>query len=340
MYAIIISVVVLLVVVTVIFSARFRGTIYRSLQLAGIIVQGAWRRAVAAAPGVGRVFMIIVGAAVATAFVSLVILCLLWLANVVIFTAVGFYVESPVSGFLLGVLLPFWSLLFILSKFPVIRRFTKVPCIISGVVIMILLPLFLLGVWSPTAKSSLNRLHNNAKQSVANGFDKRSLQTEAEAGTFGFLPEGTWVYNQYGQPFRKLPQGSLVRAMDLNGVPVQPDSEGLLQVMLPNETGDFVKGNTGYVPSRKIEWDWKGALASQKAEAKAKADREDIEREAAKIEAARNAAKNHIQETPEELRRRLKAIQRAKELRPGPDGLYHIGGGVPQPKPPVAVYVD
>lgn len=82
------------------------------------------------------------------------------------------------------------------------------------------------------------------------------------------------------------------------------------------------------------------AAEQKKAEAKAKADREEIEREAAKIEAARNAARNPIQETPEELRRRLKAIQRAKELRPGPDGLYHIGGGVPQPKPPVAVYVD
>jgi len=186
-----------------------------------------------------------------------------WVMFIALTIGIGVYANSPWSALTIVVLFPLWFLAFIMPPFvnkvwifgPVVRivRIVFSPILIAAVIFLFV------GIWSPAVKGSLNRWAGNSKQAVANSFDKNSVQSEAEAGTFGSLPEETWVYNEYGQPFRKLPQGTLVRMLNLNGVPVQPDSEGLAQVMLPNETGDFIKGNTGYVPSRKIDWDWKGA---------------------------------------------------------------------------------
>lgn len=186
-----------------------------------------------------------------------------WVLFVVLMISLGAYAHSIPSAVVISVLLPIWFSAFIMpekaNKLWVLGPIIRIVKVVFSPILIIATIFLFVGLWSPAVKGSLNRLAGNSKQAVANSFDKNSVQSEAEAGTFGSLPEETWVYNEYGQPFRKLPQGTLVRMLNLNGVPVQPDSEGLAQVMLPNETGDFIKGNTGYVPSRKIDWDWKGA---------------------------------------------------------------------------------
>ena len=195
-----------------------------------------------------------------TVIISALVFGGIWLLFIVAMSMLGVYANSLPSALVITFLLPIWFLAFIMppqaNKLWILGPVIRIVRYVSSPILVIAAIFLFVGIWSPAVKSSFDRWSGNKKQTVANSFDKSSVQSEAEAGTFGFLPEETWVYNQYGQPFRKLPQGALVRALDLSGVPVQPDSEGLVQVMLPNETGDFIRGNTGYIPSRKINWNW------------------------------------------------------------------------------------
>ncbi len=241
-------IIAVLVAVAVYFRAEIANIIAGSAYLAAGTFRTVW-------PAIGNVILIAVG-----------VFFLGWLILAVLIIGLGAYAHAIGCSIAILVLFPIWFLAFIMppiaSRVWILGPVIKVVRYVFSPILAIAVIFLLVGIWSPAVKSSFDRWHKDGKQTVANSLDKRSLQSEAESEILGFLPEETWVYNQNGNPFRKLSQGTLVRALDLRGVPAQPDSEGLVRVMIPNEIGDFIKGNTGYVPSRKIRWDWRDAKTS------------------------------------------------------------------------------
>jgi hypothetical protein len=124
------------------------------------------------------------------------------------------------------------------------------------------------GYFSPRLQGSISRSASNNTEEFVNKLDKGSIDSEPEQGIFGMAIKNSTTYNSAGQPIYvdELKKGMLVKVCNLNGKPATANSEGLICVMLPNRFGDYVKGDIRWVPSRKINWDWKTCKSSPKTE--------------------------------------------------------------------------
>jgi hypothetical protein len=290
-----IAIAVVLFILTLVFSVRFQTLVVLALTIGGTAVQGTWTR--------------VSGIAMRVARFSFVALIILWIVNFIFFLTVGLKVNSPISGLILGIFVPAWSMLYIISKIFVVseataggmvhrfmactggvmHRLMSGPYLISKLFVFLALPFFIFGVWSPEVKGSADRWSGNKKSSFANWFDKKSVQSEKESGIFGIVTEATRAHNAQKLPVFAVPSGTLIKVANLKGIPATEDAEGMIKVMLPNKHGIYLEGNSGYIPSRLIDWDYKGYKAEREAEKKAEAEKQKAEKHAAKAEAKARA---------------------------------------------------
>ena len=240
-------------VVALIFSTRLQTAVFQALQIAGVIAQGIWTRVAGVTPTVGNMFVTIFQTAWRVARIALIALIVIWAANLIVFLAIGFAVNAEWSGLFLGIFIPMFSICYILRCFPVIGKIARFQMVVSLIIIVLFLPFFATGVFSPNIKGSLDRWSQNQKQTLANKLDKSSLQSEPEVGVIATLPEETVVYNNKGQAIWKMPAGTKVMVMNLQGYPKSEEVGGMAMIMLENKYGDFVKGNKVFVLSNKIQ---------------------------------------------------------------------------------------
>jgi hypothetical protein len=126
-----------------------------------------------------------------------------------------------------------------------------------------ILSINLFSLLSPAFLSpSLNRWTENKKNEVVNVLDKDSLKSEKESGIFAKTNAKTTAYNKDYQPVHQFEAGDMVMVLDTKGATADKNGEGAAHVMWANPAGDFVAGNTGYIPTRTLDWDWQKAKAS------------------------------------------------------------------------------
>lgn len=206
----------------------------------------------------------------------LVIIFLLFVLFVYFLAALSIMAVGNATGnwyaasiFLLTILV--WG---IFSATPSMLIFRPLRWISSWIVrpIAVILALYLLwgAAWhvfgnvSPQLAKSAGRSGNATVEQFANDLDKKSIQSEREAGTFAKASADTKVYNRNRQPFSSLKKGDLVYVLDKQGASKTNDHEGLIWIMLPNQDGEFVGGQRGFIPSRLIDWEWKSTQATRK----------------------------------------------------------------------------
>ncbi len=185
----------------------------------------------------------------------------------------GFYANAPIRGIIIGLLFPIWCLLYLIrpgkeiitGDTSFIRRISRsmrrpfqIPYLITSLILIVTLPGFFLGVWSPRVKQSADRRMESGKGWLANSLDKGSVQSEEEAGIFARVTEETTVYNDSLQPtHRVLETNTMIRILSLEGQRVTPNREGLVHIMLANRQGDYINGDEGWIPARKLDWEGK-----------------------------------------------------------------------------------
>lgn len=258
-------IIVLVVAASIIFSVAVRTSVFNALSAAGMFAQGAWRRAnqggrirnfFATIPGyIGLIFT----TAWQVAAVSLVVLVAIWAVWFVMWLTIGYFTNSLLSGLIIGILLPLWSIMFILVKIPVVRTAVRIPYWVATIALLVATVHIGAGIWSPDIKGGWNRWLGDRKLELANSLDKKSKQSESESGIFAIVAEETQLLNEELQPFGKIiGKGTTVMVTNLGKKKVaDEDSEGLTRVMVPDRFGNFVKGSVGYVPSRVLDWSWK-----------------------------------------------------------------------------------
>ncbi len=234
------------------FSVGFRTRIAGLLRGAGFYVAGAWN---IVWPVIRR-----------TAIVAVIIGGSGWFLLVVLMAAIGLYASSFWSAVIISLLFPIWFAAFIMP--PILNRvwfvgpiFRIVRLVFSPILIVALFFL-LVGIWSPAIKGSWDRWSENKKQEVANSFDKSSLKSEPEMGDFARVTADSQVYNQAGHPRFSVQKGTVVKMTDHRGKRSSANSEGMVKVMLPNRYGDYQLGNEGWIPTRKLDWDWQAKTDS------------------------------------------------------------------------------
>jgi len=264
MNIIIILVAVVAFIVSLIFSTRLQTAVFQTLQLAGVIAQGVWNRVApgiagvansvaGAIPTVRGMFMTILRTAWRVARVALIALLVIWALNLIIFWGVGIEIGAPWCGFALGILIPLASILYILRGIPGIGRATQIPRWVTTAVIVLALPYFVIGSWSPEVLSGIDYWAADKKQTVADMFYRACFKSESKVGVFATLPEETVVYNDKGKALWRLPKNYRIMVMDLKGYPKTSRVEGMTMIMMQNKYGDFVNGNKVFVPSNKIQ---------------------------------------------------------------------------------------
>lgn len=145
--------------------------------------------------------------------------------------------------------------------FPSNFLFKAVRAIISLVVTGILIYISGTIVWtafgkiSPEVQKSASRASKNTAGELANRLDKYSLQSEKESGIFARVKNDCRVYNSKNQSFTSLKKDDLVYVLNTEGKQKNTDGEGMTQIMLPNQDGDFIGGQKGWIVSRVINWD-------------------------------------------------------------------------------------
>lgn len=199
-------------------------------------------------------------------FIAFCIMMFLWVVFIIIFSVTGALTNSPISGFLFGVLFPVWFLFFILPKgirtktrfiaIPIWGRLAQFSLWALTPIVLTAFILLCVGVWSPTIKGSANRQGENVKQELANSLDKNSLKSEKESGIFAKISTKTTAYNMKYQPLHQFAVGDTVLVLDTKALPADKKGEGAVHVMWANSIGDFVDSNTGYIPTRTLDWDW------------------------------------------------------------------------------------
>lgn len=239
--------IVMLLVLIIIFSTRIQTLIFNSVQLAGIVGQGIWNR-----------FMVALAIGWKVARVALVVLVILWFVNLLLFWSVGIYAKSPWSGFILGLIVPTWSMLYILKRVPHMASITKIPWVVTTAILVLVLPAFFLGLWSPSVKEGYDQWSDSKKEVLASFFKKSSFKASAEADMIVTLNDRSEMYDdkggiiKRGKEVLKLKKGMAVKVCEKR--PAGDQFEALVKVMIENPAGSFVKGNVVYIPSRKINW--------------------------------------------------------------------------------------
>lgn len=185
--------------------------------------------------------------------VSLFVLITLWVVNVATFCVVGGSTGSPWSGCVLGLLIPLWSILYVIRKISWMQSVLKPLWVVVTLLIALALPLFLFGLWSPDAKVAADAWATRSKQVLAGKFYKRALHSPAKTikGTTTMV---TGAYDANGNSLGDIFAG--IRVLAAGDVPRDTSvAEPMVRVMLPNCKSEFVKGNIVYVPAEKIKWD-------------------------------------------------------------------------------------
>ncbi len=201
---------------------------------------------------------------------------LLILALVVIVFVGGLYFMAGITILTIGGILghwqaAFWALLALLvwgslSALPqiaMLKPLRWISCWIARpITIILFIYLAIVAGWgvfgnlSPQLQTSIGRSGGNKVGEIANSLDKGSMKSEPEMGIFAKVLEDSQIYNNSRQPVFSVQKGSTVLVKDLNGQKADVDSEGMTKVMLPNRNGDFQQGNEGWIPTRKLDWNW------------------------------------------------------------------------------------
>ena len=206
-------------------------------------------------------------------FIALAII--LFIAAIYFITAISIMAVGIATGhwkaalLLLTVLLVWGSL----SMLPSIRIFRPLNWISRWIVrtIAVALSVYLaiavtwtvLGGLSPRLHKSVERSAGNRVEEFSNKLNKSSLKSEPEMGKFARVIEDSQIYNQIGQPVFFVQKGTTVLVKDLDGKKTDEGSEGKTKVMLPNRQGDFQQGNEGWIPTRKLDWNWQSKASSE-----------------------------------------------------------------------------
>lgn len=227
-------------------SAAARNNMLNALRAGGYLMQGTWARR----PTMRAIWQYARWPLLIVMIPGLVFFLTIW--------GIGFYVNAPVAGLLIGLVFPIWLLFFVLSGIPVFGGITKPIFWFLTVIITPAVLWFSVGIWSPEVKGAINDYTRNGKGEIANFLNKKSLQAEPMAGIVGYaIEDGIIVYNAKDQrtPAKKLCKGDAVMVMSLTDTkPVNFEGEGMVLVKLANENGDFLGGRNGWVVSRKISW--------------------------------------------------------------------------------------
>ncbi len=145
--------------------------------------------------------------------------------------------------------------------FPSNFLFKAVRSIISLVVVGMLVYISGTIAWtafghiSPEVQKSASRASRNTAGELANKLDKYSLQSEKESGIFARVKNDCRVYNSKNQSFTSLKKDDLVYVLNTEGKQKNTEGEGMTQIMLSNQDGDFIGGKRGWIVSRVINWD-------------------------------------------------------------------------------------
>lgn len=220
-----------------------------------------------------------IGSALATAGIVVLIILGVSLAAYTLFgvlffaasTAFGYAIGWGKTGIAFGLLFPLWFFLFtlpgIFNRLPIIGKITQFTRWLTAPLVVILFGLLIYGTIFPNLSQSSARGWKNMEQGWANSVDKKSAQSEAEAGIQGFAAEdNVAVYtNENGTEIKKLlKRGDGFRVFNLDGKPADENAIGLLPIVLPNEFGDAIGKNRGWIASKNIIWRYEKEPASIK----------------------------------------------------------------------------
>lgn len=210
-----------------------------------------------------------IGSAFATAGIVVLIILGVSLAAYALFgvlffaasTAFGYAIGWGKTGIAFGLLFPLWFFLFtlprIFNRLPIMGKITQFTRWLTAPTVAILFGLLVYGTIFPNLSQSSARGWKNMEQGWANLVDKKSAQSEAEAGIQGFAAEdNVAVYtNKNGTEIKKLlKRGDGFRVFNLDGKPADENAIGLLPIVLPNEFGDAIGKNRGWIASKNIIW--------------------------------------------------------------------------------------
>lgn len=242
-------------ILTIIFSNRFRAAVFAALDVVGAVAGGI---VPAIGTGIGATFTVVgnvlAGAWNAARFTAIALL-VLWGVNFLTFAIIGICIHSVWSGLFLGILIPAWSVLYILRGIPVIGRIARVPWIMACIIVLIALPNFLLGIWSPAVKGGVNHWAYENKLVVARLFHKGACERKM-TGAIVEVKEDTVVYNHSGRATGKAERGRSVKIISYQDDSSVPEgSEAMAEVMLPNQFGDYVGGYIVLIPFKKLNVD-------------------------------------------------------------------------------------
>ncbi len=175
-----------------------------------------------------------IGSALAAAGIVVLIILVISLAVYVLFgllfftasTTFGYAIGWGKTGIVFGLLFPLWFFLFtlprIFNSLPVMGKIIKFTRWLTAPTVAILFGLLIYGTIFPNLSQSTARGWKNAEQGWANSVDKKSAQSEREAGIQGFAAEdNVAVYtNENGTEIKKLlKRGDAFRVFNLEGKP-------------------------------------------------------------------------------------------------------------------------
>lgn len=205
----------------------------------------------------------------AVAFVGGGLAIVAWLSIVIVVfcSAIGADLGSWKAGALFGAIMAFFLTKKIGGAISVLFR--RTPATATGSFLTSLLTsvaviaaLLMFGIperIAPEITKSSGRLARNAKQGIANSMDDRSSKSEREAGKFALVRENVVLTDSAtgGEPVGEATVGMVVRVLDLNTERVaSEESEGKLRVMLPNKFKGYDQGQTGFIPTRALDFNW------------------------------------------------------------------------------------
>jgi hypothetical protein len=242
--------IIVIVILSSIFSVAARQNILAALQAGGYVAQGIWRRLWHAAGGAGRALLV------------------LFAANFVLFALMGFVGDAPLAGIALGVVIPVWILFFFLRPLalipvvgPAIGSIVRPIWVGLSFIVVPCLLFLAFGLWSPVMKRDFDRWSDGKKIEAGNFLVKNAVHSEAEAGVLAYTEEDTDLLDERLEPWRKdISKGTRVKIIGLReNLKDSDEHEGLTEVMLPDNRGRYLKGDRGYVPSRILAWKKKEA---------------------------------------------------------------------------------
>lgn len=260
MMPIVIGVVVLVIlaIVALMASQKFRNYVLDALG-------GTWDLIVANRPA-GTSIQTILRPIGWTLFGLFMLMIISWIAFFALMLYLGIKADAVGSAIIIAFLFPAWCVLRIFKprilpgppRRNIIWRFLGVPYRFASVALVIALPFFLLGVLL-SMKGSTGRIARNAKQGIANSMDERSSKSERESGKFALVRENAVLTDSAvgGNPVGEVTVGMVVRVLDLNTERIASDeAEGKLRVMRPNKFMGYDQGQTGYIPTRALDFEW------------------------------------------------------------------------------------